>query len=160
VTPPPSLRCGELAHWTLDNLDSYWRPILSGSSGVLNRQSVIALTSYGSAWIALGISRLHYTLATGEICSKDAAGRYALQTFPEPWHRVLNEGLRIRRADRARADLASALAEITADLHLRSDGDGGSLYRTPFARRRDVLAFGNMVVADAFRRYARKPTSS
>jgi hypothetical protein len=145
----------QLALWTLNNLDSYWRPLLSGSSGFLNRQSLIALTSYGAAWIVLGISRLHCTLATGDICSKHAAGRYALQTFPEQWRPVLNECLRIRQADRARADLVSALTETAADLRIRSDADGGSLYRTPLTRRRDVLGFGDMVVADAFRRYGR-----
>ena len=143
----------KLAQWTLHNLESYWRPLLDRSSRFLNRQSAIALTSYGAVWIVLGVSRLHYTLATGEICSKEAAGRYALQTFPEQWHAVLNESLRIRRADRARADVLSAMAEATADLRIRAAEDGGSLYRTPIARRREVLAFGDMVVTDALRRY-------
>ena len=66
----------------------------------------------GAVWIVLGVCRLHYTLATGGIASKEEAGQYGLHTFSEQWHRALNEALRIRRADRARADVASALGEI------------------------------------------------
>ena len=143
----------KLTQWTLNNLDSYWRRLLTRASRVLHRQSLIALTSYGTVWIVLGVSRLHFTLATGEICSKEGAGRYALQTFPERWHAVVNESLRIRQADRARPDLASALAEMMAELGTRRADDGASLYRSPLARRRDALAFGNMVVEDALRQY-------
>jgi hypothetical protein len=103
-------------------------------------------------WIVLGVSRLHYTLATGEICSKEAAGLYARQTFLERWHRVVDESLRIRRADRARPDAASACAEFAADLRIRSAGDL-SLYRTPIDRRRDAISFGEMVITDAHERY-------
>ncbi len=142
-----------LTTWTLENLDVYWRGLLSRAVHFPDPWSLTAYTSYGAVWIVLGISRLHYTLATGEICSKEAAGRYALQTFPERWHRVLNESLRIREADRARPDLVSAVSEIAADLRMIALGHGGSLYRTPFARRQDVLAFGDMVIADASSRY-------
>ena len=145
-----------LARWTLNNLDTYWRPLLNRSSVFPHPQSLISLTAWGTAWIVLGISRLHYTLATGEIASKEAAGCYALQTFPERWRRVLDEGLRIRRADRAAADAASALMELAADLRLRPAEDRGSLYQTPFGRRRDAIAFGEMVIADA-RRYRSPP---
>lgn len=139
-----------LARWTLTNFNTYWRPLLDRSSRFSHPQSLIAVTSWGAAWIVLGVSRLHYTLATGEIGSKEAAGRYALQTFPERWHRVLNEALRIRRADRARPDVASAFAEIAADLQIGGpSADGRSLYRTPLGRRRDALAFGEMVITDA-----------
>jgi hypothetical protein len=129
-----------LAVWTLNNLESYWHPLLDSTSRFPNRWSIISLTSWGAVWIVLGISRLHYTLATGDICSKKAAGRYALQTFPEKWHGVIKEALRIRQADRARADFVSALADIRP---------------ASLARRRDAVAFGYMVIADAQRRYGR-----
>lgn len=145
-----------LATWTLSNLDAYWRRLLVRAVRFPDPWSLTAFTTYGAVWIVLGISRLHYTLATGEICSKEAAGRYAIQTFPEQWHRVLNESLRIRCADRARPDLASAVTEIAADLWICAPGQGGSLYRTPLARRRDVLAFGEMVIADASWRYGKR----
>jgi hypothetical protein len=145
-----------LANWTLNNLDGYWRKLLVRAVSFPDPWSLTALTTYGAVWIVPGISRLHYTLASGELCSKEAAVRYAIRTFPEQWHRVLNESLRIRQADRARHDLASAVTEIAADLRICAPGHGGSLYRTPFARRRDVLAFGDMIIADAWRRYGKR----
>lgn len=144
----------DLAVWTLNNLDTYWRRLLDQSSRLTHPQSLVALTSWGAAWIVLGVPRLHYTLATGGICSKDAAGEYARQTFPDRWHRVVDEALRIRRADRARPDPRSALAELASDLRVWTRaGDPDSLYATPLGRRRDAIAFGRMVVADARRRF-------
>jgi hypothetical protein len=131
-----------LTRWTLDNLDTYWRPLLNRASTFVSPRSWISLAGYGAVWIVLGISRLHYTLATGDIISKEGAGLYALRTFPEKWHRVVNECLRIRRADQARPDLASAIAELCGR-------HGESLYRTPFSRRCEVLAFGKMVIGEA-----------
>ncbi len=144
-----------LAQWTLNNLDTYWRPLLHQASGSVHPQSAIALTSWGAAWIVLGVPRLHYTLATGEICSKDAAGVHALPTFPERWHRIVNESLRIRRSDHARPSVLSALAELAHDLRIRPSPGGGSLYPTRLSRRRDAIAFGEMVISDAVERFTR-----
>jgi hypothetical protein len=138
-----------LASWTMNNFDGYWQPLLRRARRFPDPWSLIGFTSYGAVWVVLGVCRLHYTLATGRIASKEQAGRYGLHTFPAQWHRALNEALRIRRADRARPDVASAAGEIIDDLRLRRAPDGGSLYRTALARRRDVLAFGDMVIADA-----------
>jgi hypothetical protein len=147
-TDPSTLRA-----WTLGNYDRYWQPLLRRTRRPHDPWSLIASTTYGAAWIVLGVCRLHYTLATGRICSKEAAGAYGLDAFPGEWHRALNEALRIRRADRARPDVASVLSEFAVDLRLRNAPDGGSLYRTPVARRRDVLAFADVVIADAKRRF-------
>ena len=149
-----------LARWTLNNLDTYWRTLLDQSSRFSHPQSLIAVTSWGAAWIVLGVSRLHCTLATGEIVSKEAAGCYALEIFPAQWHRVLHEGLRIRRSDRARADVVSALSEIVADAGIggRRVGDR-SLYRSPLERRRDAVAFGHAVISDASSRHGRPAVS-
>jgi hypothetical protein len=84
------------------------------------------------------------TLSTGEIGSKETAGRYSLWTFPEQWHPIVNEAIRLRQLDRASPDLTGALRGLL---------DRDSLYRSPFARRRDVLAFGDMVIRDAKARF-------
>jgi hypothetical protein len=133
-----------LAAWTLGNLDSYWRPLQDRAARFGTRWNLAALTTYGAVWIVLGVTRLHYTLATGEIGSKENAGRYSLWTFPEEWHRVIQESLRLRQSDRASPDFAGALRGLL---------DSESLYRSPFARRRDVLAFGDMVIRDAKARF-------
>ena len=144
-----------LASWTLQNLDRYWRPLLSRARSFRDPWSIIAFTAYGAVWIVLGVCRLHYTLATGAIASKEKAGSYGLRTFPERWHGVLNEALRIRQADRARADVTSALHQMFGDLTPLPRAPGrGSLYRSPLARRNDVLAFAEMVIADAKGRVA------
>jgi hypothetical protein len=138
-----------LVSWTLNNFDSYWRPLLRRAHRFPDPWSMTAFTSYGAVWVVLGVCRLHYTLATRKIGSKEEAGCYGIRVFPERWHRALDEALRIRRADRARPDMASAFSEIVDDLRIRQAPDGGSLYRTPIARRSDVLAFAEMVIADA-----------
>ncbi len=124
-----------LARWTLNNLDTYWRRLLDRACRLCSPWGLAAYSPYGAVWIVLGVTRLHYTLATGNIGSKELAGRYALQIFPEHWQRIVNESLRIRRADNARPNLTSTLAEARDYLH--SSRAGGSLYRTPISRRRD-----------------------
>ena len=41
----------------------------------------------------LGAPRLHYTLATGTIASKEAAGHYALTVFEPRWHPLIEDAL-------------------------------------------------------------------
>jgi hypothetical protein len=60
------------------------------------------------AWGVLGISRLHYTLATGRITSKAGAGQHALMTFDARWHPILREAIRIRSAPGSGSHYASA----------------------------------------------------
>src|SRR5262245_1381857 len=142
-----------LRDWTLNNFDSYWRPLLRRARRFPDPWSITIFTSYGAVWVVLGVCRLHYTLATGKIASKEAAGAYGLHTFPQRWHLPLHEALRIRRADRARPEMISAFSEIIDDLRIRHAADGGSLYRTPVARRRHVLGFAEMVIGDAKSRF-------
>ncbi len=123
-----------LAAWTNENLDTYWqRRVLDGGARLLTPYGLIGLTEWACEWCVTGVSRLHYTLATSAITSKEGAGIYALATFPEQWRRVIEAALRIRRA-----------------------AGGRSLYWSPLARRRDVRAFTEMVIADAHRLYTER----
>jgi hypothetical protein len=124
-----------LATWTDNNLDSYWRRLVERGARLTTRYGLIGLTAWACEWCVLGSSRLHYTLASGAITSKEGAGRYALATFPVRWHRLIEEALRIRCA-----------------------AGGRSAYRSPLTRRRELLAFTGMVIADAHRLYARPGT--
>lgn len=119
-----------LAAWTNDNLDNYWRWWLARGEQLFTRDGAAHLTAWACAWCVLGVSRLHYTLATGEITSKEGAGVYALGVFPAKWHRITEEALRIRRANRERSSYGNLLA-----------------------RRRDAHAFSHMVIEDAHRLY-------
>ena len=115
-----------LAAWCRTNLDSYWRRWHRQASLPLSRRSLACLRSWGPAWAVLGVSRLHYTIATGRITSKYGAGRYARDVFGPQWTPIVGECLRIRA--------------------------GASLsYPGRLARRRDALAFLDMAIDDALR---------
>ncbi len=122
-----------LAAWTNNNLEAYWRRYLDRGRRLYTPRGVAGLTAWTCAWCVLGVSRLHYTLATGAITSKTGGGLYARETFAGPWQRVIEEALRIRRG-----------------------ADRGSRYHSPLARRRDVRAFTAMVIADGHRLYAER----
>jgi len=92
---------GELTIWTDQdrllsftraNLDTYWRA---------NAEALAAMPFEGSpekacCWCVLGVARLHHLLMTGEMTTKSAAGRWGLTCYPQRFHRVLREALRIR----------------------------------------------------------------
>jgi hypothetical protein len=81
-----------LLAFTRGNLDTYWRS---------TAEALIAMPSEGAVesaccWCVLGVARLHHLLITGEMTTKSAAGRWGLTYYPERFHRVLREALRIR----------------------------------------------------------------
>jgi Nucleotidyltransferase domain len=59
----------------------------------------------------------------------------------------VNESLRLRRLDYAGPNFLNIPAGVND--FLRARGEDRSLYSSPLARRRDALAFGRMVIADA-----------
>lgn len=111
-----------LAGWTRDNVESYWVPWHARASNLLSGPGLAMLGGRTPAWGVLGISRLHYTLATGRITSKAGAGEYALAAFESKWHRIVTEYLRIHR------------------------GKPGGLYSNPLKRRREALDFIGTVI--------------
>lgn len=79
------------------NLETYWRAqVLEPGS-----QAVIEPIPDGIGWTVLGVPRLHCTLATGQITSKTGAGEYALRTFDERWHPLVQASLTQRRGGEA-----------------------------------------------------------
>lgn len=83
---------GALVDFTRRNLDTYWRD---------NAEALTAMPQEGEAegaceWCVLGVARLHHLLVTGEMTTKSSAGRWGLVHYPERFHRVLREALRIR----------------------------------------------------------------
>lgn len=81
-----------LREFTIDNLDTYWRA---------NAEALTAMPTEGGqeatcCWCVLGVTRLHHLLVTGEMTTKSAAGRWGLTYYPQRFHRVLREALRIR----------------------------------------------------------------
>jgi hypothetical protein len=82
----------ELRAWMLENLNSYWRRWALRASRP-GPATLRAVPRRFTAWGVLGAPRLHYTLATGEIASKEAAGRYALEVFAPEWRPLIEEAL-------------------------------------------------------------------
>jgi hypothetical protein len=74
---------GRLSEWTLGNLNGYWKSQAEvGIQTLRAHDPGASLAANVVAWMALGPARLHYTLATGDIASKSAAGDYAASLFP------------------------------------------------------------------------------
>jgi hypothetical protein len=83
----------ELRAWTRANLDGYWRDWVAGARRVSGVGRIRALPRRFAAGGVLGVSRLHYTLQTGEIVDKETAGEYALETFGPEWRSVVEDAL-------------------------------------------------------------------
>jgi predicted nucleotidyltransferase len=88
----------ELRAWVLANLNGYWRrwttrvrPVGLSIRGVPPRR----LAASG----VLGAPRLHYTIATGEIATKETAARYALEVFEPRWHRLIEDAMAYWRGE-------------------------------------------------------------
>jgi hypothetical protein len=83
----------ELQGWTRANLDGYWRDWAVRGRRRLRARGVGALPRRLAAGGVLGVSRLHYTLATGDIVDKETAGEYALEAFGAEWRAVVEDAL-------------------------------------------------------------------
>jgi hypothetical protein len=116
--------------WTLDNLTSYWSPWVARQRKLV--RGTMMLADWAVGWGVLGVPRLHYTLATGEVVSKAEAGDYALETFADRWKPIVTEALRLRLGE----------------------GEQEEAYRRrPLVRRREALDFMTHVIEDARTRF-------
>ncbi|MDQ6877650.1 MAG: DUF4111 domain-containing protein [Candidatus Dormibacteraeota bacterium] len=116
----------ELRDWTLGNLHTYWRRWAKDVRAGNGWPALKALLRRYVAWGVLGASRMHFTIATGNIASKEEAGVYALGVFGNRWHPVLEDALSYRRGLRSSAG-----------------------YGNPYARRRDAADFVMTVIESA-----------
>jgi hypothetical protein len=119
---------GRLRQWNLDNLAAYWVPWARATRrrpGLRWR----AMPGWATSWGTLGAPRLHHTIATGDVISKEAAGEWAKATLDPRHHAIVDEGLawwRGQPADPAFADVA-ARARTTADLVLATADEAARL---------------------------------
>lgn len=81
-----------LRSWTAGNLDTYWRPWVERVIRAPQRRFALR-PRYWTAWGVLGVPRLHCTIATGEIISKEAAGEYAFSEFAPMWQPLIMDAL-------------------------------------------------------------------
>jgi hypothetical protein len=101
-----------LRSWTRQNLHDYW----AGWARAARRgawQTRLAWLS--SAWAALGTARMHCTITTGAVISKEDAGAYALDTFDARWHPLVETALAYRRGELGTFTRAGATRLASAD---------------------------------------------
>lgn len=109
---------GELRNWVARNIREYWAPLAESA-----RRGRRTLSAGAVEWCLLGPARMHHTLLTGEIISKEDAGRHALEAFPDHSAIVQVALARLRGdplpttppRDQWRALTASAMRSIIAD---------------------------------------------
>ncbi len=87
----------ELRAWALANLNGYWRRWGARASRRPEHQGrpATALGGVGRARSAA----MHYTVATGEIATKEAAARYALEMFEPRWHGLIEDAVAYWRGE-------------------------------------------------------------
>lgn len=83
---------GVLHDYVRENLGSYW----ADTASALRRFPDEAGGIETIAWVALGVSRLHHLLATGELIGKTGAGLYAEKVFDGRYHELIGEALSYR----------------------------------------------------------------
>ncbi len=107
-----------LLEWNRRNLYAYWKPFAERLAARGPGPGHRFRSRWLTAWAVLGAPRLHHTIATGEVISKEAAGEYALSTFDQRWHPVIEEGLGywreepVRPLDRRWHDTAAFVLEV------------------------------------------------
>lgn len=112
----------QLRAWTLANLNDYWRRWADAVRGH-SWMAVKARWRRFSTWGVLGAPRLHYTIQTGAIATKEAAANHALEVFDPRWHTLIEDAVAFLHGDPAHDS-----------------------YRDPVRRRRDSADFVGYVV--------------
>ena len=121
-----------LRRWSLDNLNGYWADLVARWRGAAPARELV-VHHYGLPWLVLGVARVHYTIATGDITSKSGGGRWALRHSDERWRPLVATCLALRR------------------------GESVQLYDRPEAVWADGLDFAEVTIADARRRGIKAP---
>ena len=79
VAPDPAW----LREWNRENLESYWRTHVDYRPHFAQQDPDSPVDPYLLAWEATGPGRLHATIATGKVISKEASADYTAKLFPK-----------------------------------------------------------------------------
>ncbi len=82
-----------LRQWNLDNLNNYWKSCAVATMSGKPPHAPWMPARWATSWTVLGPPRLHHTIATGQVISKEKAGDYAKQSFGAEWHPIIEEAL-------------------------------------------------------------------
>jgi hypothetical protein len=120
-----------LNEWTLRNLNTYWRSKAEEGIEVLRAHDAgTTIAADVVAWLALGPARLHYTLATGDIAAKSAAGEYAISLFPE-YRPVVESAMTWRATGQGDFTYGDCIACAELALHIVADANTRWASRRP-----------------------------
>jgi hypothetical protein len=89
LQPQPEL----LAAWTRDNLNDYWKRVSTKAATGSSSHTIFTTSRWVTAWIVSGTARMHCTLASGAIVSKEDACAYARTTFAPEWHPIIDDAV-------------------------------------------------------------------
>jgi hypothetical protein len=87
---------GRLRAWNLDQLHGHWRHFAETCLSSRPRRKPLIPAHQVALARVLGPPRLHHTVATGEVISKEAAAAYALDVFAARWHPLIQTALAYR----------------------------------------------------------------
>ena len=80
----------------------------------------------------LGAPRLHHTIATGDVISKETAGSYALDVFGPRWHPLVTDALAYWRQEASTLRLSPGQRrEKTCEFVTEVIDSAGALGSTP-----------------------------
>lgn len=82
LDPQPDL----LRAWTLDQLRGHWRRFAQRLLSANPPRKPLVPAHLVAITRLLGPPRMHRTIATGEVISKEVAGEYALDIVASRWH--------------------------------------------------------------------------
>jgi len=102
-----------LRQWNLDNLNSYWKQAATTAATGRSPRGVLN-APWTTAWVALGPVRLHHTIATGGIVTKEGAADYALDVFDSTWHPNVREAVRFHRGGKRDPAFAKLRVRVAA----------------------------------------------
>ena len=89
LDPEPHL----LRQWNLDNLNGYWKSCATATLKGKPPLKPWMPARWATSWTVLGPARMHHTIATGDIISKQQAGEYALEAFDPEWWPIIEEAV-------------------------------------------------------------------
>jgi predicted nucleotidyltransferase len=78
-----SVDASERIGWVRDNVQSYWSGLVAEFAEHVDLSEKKMFDSVMFEWTVLGIARMWFTIETGDVASKSAAGKWAADRLPE-----------------------------------------------------------------------------
>lgn len=112
--PKPAVyaNTAELKEWCKGNVGGYWKSWTDKANQKL--MNPIEADDVNIIWGVLGITRLHATIATGDVISKSGAAAYAKQVFESKWHEIVERVASARKNRDAQGDEFSLIQKRNA----------------------------------------------